>query len=99
MTRAVVTETDQAVEKFIMAKINQSYPTHCFIGEESFAGGSKVDLTDAPTWIIDPIDGTTNFTRKSHILLALASAQASPLRCNWLLTLASASASQTSSIR
>lgn len=32
-----------------------------FIGEESVAAGEACDLTDSPTWIIDPIDGTTNF--------------------------------------
>lgn len=30
-----------------------------FIGEESYAGGERPDLTDEPTWIVDPIDGTT----------------------------------------
>jgi myo-inositol-1(or 4)-monophosphatase len=32
-----------------------------FIGEESAAAGVKTILGDDPTWIIDPIDGTTNF--------------------------------------
>ena len=32
-----------------------------FIGEESVAAGEPCVLTDDPTWIIDPIDGTTNF--------------------------------------
>uniref|UniRef100_A0A3B5Q0F6 Inositol-1-monophosphatase n=1 Tax=Xiphophorus maculatus TaxID=8083 RepID=A0A3B5Q0F6_XIPMA len=32
-----------------------------FIGEESVAAGEPSILTDDPTWIIDPIDGTTNF--------------------------------------
>lgn len=31
------------------------------IGEESFADGLKENLTSAPTWVIDPVDGTTNF--------------------------------------
>lgn len=35
-----------------------------FIGEESAVDGQKVVLTDDPTWIIDPIDGTTNFVHK-----------------------------------
>lgn len=52
---AVVTETDQAVEKLIKDEISGHYPEHKFIGEESFAGGERVDLTDAPTWIVDPI--------------------------------------------
>jgi myo-inositol-1(or 4)-monophosphatase len=32
-----------------------------FIGEESAAAGVKTIFEDDPTWIIDPIDGTTNF--------------------------------------
>lgn len=51
----VVTETDQAVEKLIKDEISNRYSDHAFIGEESFAGGERVDLTDAPTWIVDPI--------------------------------------------
>ena len=32
-----------------------------FIGEEATGSGTKAELTDAPTWIIDPVDGTMNF--------------------------------------
>ncbi|NXO17231.1 IMPA1 monophosphatase, partial [Oriolus oriolus] len=35
-----------------------------FIGEESVAAGEASILTDNPTWIIDPIDGTTNFVHR-----------------------------------
>lgn len=51
----MVTETDQAVEKFIMEEISVKYPDFLFIGEESFAGGEVVELTDKPTFIVDPI--------------------------------------------
>jgi len=37
------------------------YTHNRFIGEETTASGQKVELTNAPTWIIDPIDGTMNF--------------------------------------
>nr|XP_022342100.1 inositol monophosphatase 1-like [Crassostrea virginica]XP_022342101.1 inositol monophosphatase 1-like [Crassostrea virginica] len=57
----IVTETDQAVEKLIISLLKEKYPTHQFIGEESTAEGKTVNWTDAPTWIIDPIDGTSNF--------------------------------------
>ncbi|GAA6061816.1 hypothetical protein JCM10212_001122 [Sporobolomyces blumeae] len=57
----LVTEVDQAVEAFIKSEISKEYPSFKFIGEESFAGGERVDLTDEPTFIVDPIDGTTNF--------------------------------------
>ncbi|XP_061196273.1 inositol monophosphatase 1-like [Saccostrea echinata] len=57
----IVTETDQAVEKLIISLLQEKYPSHKFIGEESTAEGKKVEWTDTPTWIIDPIDGTANF--------------------------------------
>ncbi|KPP67526.1 inositol monophosphatase-like, partial [Scleropages formosus] len=57
----LVTETDQRVEALIISSIREKYPTHSFIGEESVAAGAPSVLTDNPTWIIDPIDGTTNF--------------------------------------
>lgn len=57
----LVTETDQNVEKMIIGTLREKFPDHCFIGEESVAAGQKIELTDAPTWIIDPVDGTTNF--------------------------------------
>ncbi|XP_010770734.1 inositol monophosphatase 1-like [Notothenia coriiceps] len=60
----LVTETDQRVEQLIISSIKEKYPTHSFIGEESVAAGAPSVLTDDPTWIIDPIDGTTNFVHR-----------------------------------
>lgn len=60
----LVTETDQNVEKLIISSIREKYPTHSFIGEESVAAGAPSILTDNPTWIIDPVDGTTNFVHR-----------------------------------
>jgi len=62
----LVTATDKACEQLIFDTIRAVYPDHVFIGEESSfsgPGGQSVplELTDAPTWIIDPLDGTTNF--------------------------------------
>lgn len=60
----LVTITDQKVEKMIISSIKEKYPSHSFIGEESVAAGEGSTLTDNPTWIIDPIDGTTNFVHR-----------------------------------
>ncbi|VDK43797.1 unnamed protein product [Anisakis simplex] len=60
----LVTETDQAVEKLLIDGLKSAFPDHKFIGEESVAGGQKFEYSDAPTWIIDPIDGTTNFVHR-----------------------------------
>ncbi|XP_051809836.1 inositol monophosphatase 1-like isoform X1 [Acanthochromis polyacanthus] len=60
----LVTETDQRVEKILISAIRNRYPQHRFIGEESVAAGERLELTDSPTWIIDPIDGTVNFVHR-----------------------------------
>lgn len=44
-----------------------------FIGEEECSEGKKVELTDAPTWIIDPVDGTMNFVHSfPHSCISIA---------------------------
>ncbi|CAI9719927.1 inositol monophosphatase 1-like [Octopus vulgaris] len=60
----LVTETDQNVEKFFTKEIKKHYPGHSVIGEETTADGKKIEFTNNPTWIIDPIDGTTNFVHR-----------------------------------
>ncbi|BAT77321.1 inositol-phosphate phosphatase-like [Vigna umbellata] len=57
----LVTETDKACEDLIFNHLKQLYPSHKFIGEETTAAGGNAELTDEPTWIVDPLDGTTNF--------------------------------------
>lgn len=54
----LVTLADVESEKCIKATIAMAFPDDVFLAEESFTGAA---LTDARTWIIDPIDGTTNF--------------------------------------
>lgn len=52
-----VTEVDRSAEQAIIETLRDAYPTHGFLGEES-----GVDNADAENvWIIDPLDGTTNF--------------------------------------
>ncbi|KAL5348973.1 hypothetical protein ACLOAV_006399 [Pseudogymnoascus australis] len=55
----LVTETDKAVEAMVTSELRTAYPKFDFIGEETYYPGQP--LTDAPTFIVDPIDGTTNF--------------------------------------
>lgn len=57
-----------------MNGIKEKFPNHQFIGEEETSEGKKAVLTNAPTWIIDPIDGTLNFVHSfphSSISIAL----------------------------
>ncbi|KJR81602.1 myo-inositol-1(or 4)-monophosphatase [Sporothrix schenckii 1099-18] len=61
----LVTQADEDVEAFVRAAIATRYPTHQFLGEESYSKGASRDyLVDsaAPTWIVDPLDGTVNYT-------------------------------------
>ena len=69
----LVTETDQEVEKMLISGLRERFPSTLFIGEESVASGDKCQMTDGKTWIIDPIDGTTNFINSNpHICTILA---------------------------
>ena len=52
-----VTEVDRRVEQIIFEDIKSYYPEHNFLGEES---GEEINNSNV-TWILDPIDGTTNF--------------------------------------
>uniref|UniRef100_A0A3Q0QS65 Inositol monophosphatase 1 n=1 Tax=Amphilophus citrinellus TaxID=61819 RepID=A0A3Q0QS65_AMPCI len=48
-----------------------SFRNSSFIGEESVAKGEPCVLSDKPTWIIDPVDGTTNFKTKKNFSFEL----------------------------
>ena len=52
-----VSEVDHAAEKSIIDTLKYAYPDHGFLGEES--GDTNKDAENI--WIIDPLDGTTNF--------------------------------------
>ncbi|KAL3148626.1 Mitochondrial inner membrane peptidase complex subunit [Trebouxia sp. C0009 RCD-2024] len=61
----LVTATDKDCELIIFNSIREAFPEHKFIGEEgSAAQGFTSHLTDAPTWMVDPLDGTTNFVHR-----------------------------------
>ena len=53
----LVTEVDQASEKIIVNFIKKKYPTHGIITEE---GGTSLSKSEY-NWVVDPLDGTTNF--------------------------------------
>lgn len=84
----LVTATDKAAEELIISTLRARFPTHAFVGEESYdsasAGEGPLPLgaggegegergtaaaaggAAAYTWIIDPLDGTTNFVHGWH---------------------------------
>ena len=68
----LVTDYDLAVENFLKEKLSALMPQALFFGEEEAANG---DASRGWAFIVDPIDGTTNFVRNFHqsgISVALA---------------------------
>ncbi|OUS45539.1 hypothetical protein BE221DRAFT_83674 [Ostreococcus tauri] len=68
--RDLLTEVDGEVQRIIEAKVAEEFPHHGFLGEESVAAGKDASsdalrevLETGPDWlwVVDPIDGTTNF--------------------------------------
>jgi myo-inositol-1(or 4)-monophosphatase len=55
----IVTNNDVEAERRIIKEIKTFRPNDCFISEEE----NQNQLTNQATWIIDPIDGTLNYTR------------------------------------
>ena len=53
----LVTEIDIGAEKLIVSRITEAFPGHVVVAEEMYADVVRGDCT----WIIDPLDGTTNY--------------------------------------
>ena len=69
-----VTEVDLAAEREIIATIRKSHPDHAFLAEEGGASGNSEVV-----WIIDPLDGTTNFLHENPVFAVSIACQNSPL--------------------
>lgn len=54
-----VTRADHESEAAVLAAIRADFPEHAFLGEE----GGLLQGSSAVQWIVDPLDGTTNFTQ------------------------------------
>ncbi|HEY0151968.1 MAG TPA: inositol monophosphatase family protein [Longimicrobium sp.] len=53
----LVTEVDEAVERLVTERIRERFPDDAVVGEEL----SSAAVTSGRRWIVDPVDGTTNF--------------------------------------
>ncbi|WP_096199199.1 inositol monophosphatase family protein [Bacillus sp. FJAT-45350] len=60
----LVTEMDRRIERYFLNKINERFPNHQFLGEEG--SGEVVESEKGIVWIVDPIDGTTNFVHQKY---------------------------------
>ncbi len=56
----LVTDADRASEALVVAGIKARFPDHAILAEEGGAQGAAT-ANATPRWIIDPLDGTTNF--------------------------------------
>src|SRR5699024_828614 len=69
--RDLVTTVDQETERFFAMRIREQYPDHHLISEEGY--GDRLHTTEGVVWIIDPIDGTTNFIhQRRNFAISLA---------------------------
>jgi myo-inositol-1(or 4)-monophosphatase len=65
-----VSEVDRSAEREILYHLGKAYPDHAFLAEES---GSSGNPESDYRWIIDPLDGTTNFLRGiPHFAVSIA---------------------------
>lgn len=65
-----VTDMDRAAEQAIINTIKKSYPDHGIIAEES---GTQAGKENDFQWVIDPLDGTTNYMRGiPHFCISIA---------------------------
>lgn len=65
-----VTNVDRDAERLIIEVIRKSYPQHTIIGEES---GELAAEDQDVQWVIDPLDGTTNFIKRlPHFAVSIA---------------------------
>ncbi|WP_413288940.1 inositol monophosphatase family protein [Bdellovibrio sp. HCB337] len=66
----LVSEADKESEKVISDYLRKNFPSIEFLGEESSYEGAKVQLASAGAqgrWILDPLDGTTNYIHQFPI--------------------------------
>lgn len=71
-TNDYVTKVDQAAEELIIEGLRKRYPNHGFLCEESGIQPGTEDGADY-VWVIDPLDGTTNFINGiPHFAISIA---------------------------
>ncbi|MFC8434638.1 inositol monophosphatase family protein [Streptomyces sp. NPDC057253] len=75
----IVTATDEAVETHVREVLARAFPEHGIVGEEY---GTTQGSAGAPHWVVDPVDGTTNYAHGlgwCSFSLGLAAADGTPL--------------------
>jgi myo-inositol-1(or 4)-monophosphatase len=57
----LITDADVASQQAIHRYLGERFPGHAFLAEEGDAAKTRPAADAPPTWIVDPIDGTTNY--------------------------------------
>ncbi len=75
----LVTDADHASEEHVLSVIHNAFPEHRFIGEEGVhRANATVSAESGYSWIVDPLDGTTNYShRYPHFAVSIALAHES----------------------
>lgn len=69
----LVTEADLASQEAIRRMILRAFPDHAFLGEEDLGLPTHSNARSQYRWILDPLDGTTNFVHQvPHFSVSLA---------------------------
>ena len=62
----LLTSADLQADEFIRGEIEQVFPGHAILSEESSPDISDPDALWGPLWVVDPIDGTVNYAYNMH---------------------------------
>jgi myo-inositol-1(or 4)-monophosphatase len=65
-TRDLLTTADLAAEKIVIQTIRSHHPLHAILAEESSHTADTSQFGTGAVWVIDPIDGTTNYAHGHH---------------------------------
>jgi myo-inositol-1(or 4)-monophosphatase len=57
----LVTDADLDAQRAIQSYLQERFPGHAFLGEEGPAAKGRPGPDAPPTWVVDPLDGTTNY--------------------------------------
>lgn len=68
-----VTNADKEAEEAVLGVIRANHPDHAILAEESAGDFSQASLTPGVLWVVDPLDGTTNYIHGiPHVAVSVA---------------------------
>ena len=64
--KSPVTEADERAEAYVLQKLGKLAPGIPAVGEELYAAGGRPDISGGRFWLVDALDGTTEFTKRGE---------------------------------